>query len=76
MFLTHLNTLLIGHVGQIGRATGPLLFCTLYWWAGREFAYGIGGAGMLGVTTLVFATLRVPPGTEKIAIKQLKVNAE
>ncbi|KIW09332.1 hypothetical protein, variant [Verruconis gallopava] len=50
--------------GQIGRALGPILFCTLYWWAGREFAYAIGSAGMLAVCGLVFGGLRIPPGTE------------
>ncbi|KAL8712772.1 MAG: hypothetical protein Q9220_002980 [cf. Caloplaca sp. 1 TL-2023] len=46
--------------GQVGRALGPLLFCTLYWWAGREVAYAIGGAGMLGVCALVFGGLKAP----------------
>lgn len=48
-------------VGQLGRSLGPLLFCTLYWWAGRKVAYGIGGAGMLGVCALVFGGLQAPP---------------
>ncbi|KAL8987424.1 MAG: hypothetical protein Q9177_003365 [Variospora cf. flavescens] len=46
--------------GQVGRALGPLLFCTLYWWAGRDVAYAIGGAGMLGVVALVFGGLKAP----------------
>ncbi|KAL9005698.1 MAG: hypothetical protein Q9188_001511 [Gyalolechia gomerana] len=46
--------------GQVGRALGPLLFCTLYWWAGRDVAYAIGGAGMLGVSALVFGGLKAP----------------
>ncbi|KAI9743832.1 MAG: hypothetical protein M1818_002566 [Claussenomyces sp. TS43310] len=46
--------------GQIGRATGPLAFCTLYWWAGREVAYFVGGSGMLGVVALIFLGLRAP----------------
>jgi len=50
--------------GQIGRALGPILFCTLYWWAGREIAYNVGSAGMVAVASLVFAALKVPPGTE------------
>ncbi|KAF2095032.1 MFS general substrate transporter [Rhizodiscina lignyota] len=50
--------------GQVGRALGPLIFCTLYWWAGRETAYAIGGAGMMAVAGLVFGGLKVPPGTE------------
>ncbi|KAL8850186.1 MAG: hypothetical protein Q9221_004872 [Calogaya cf. arnoldii] len=47
--------------GQAGRALGPLLFCSLYWWAGREVAYAIGAAGMLGVSGLVFGALKAPP---------------
>jgi hypothetical protein len=42
---------------------GPLIFCTLYWWAGREFAYAVGGAGMFGVCALVFGTLKMPKGS-------------
>ncbi|KAI9744974.1 MAG: COPII coat Sec23p-Sfb3p heterodimer component, partial [Chaenotheca gracillima] len=34
--------------GQVGRALGPLTFCSLYWWAGRETTYQVGGLGMLG----------------------------
>jgi hypothetical protein len=45
----------------MGRALGPLSFCTLYWWAGRDVAYMVGGLGMLAVCTLVFAGLRAPP---------------
>ncbi|KAH0548170.1 hypothetical protein GP486_008108 [Trichoglossum hirsutum] len=55
--------------GQVGRATGPLIFCTLYWWAGREVAYITGGVGMLGVCGLVFGALRAPPGTDRKAPK-------
>ncbi|KKY18565.1 putative sugar transporter conserved site [Diplodia seriata] len=50
--------------GQIGRSLGPLIFCSLYWWAGREFAYAVGGAGMVGVCGLVLGALKMPPGTE------------
>ncbi|KAL8920584.1 MAG: hypothetical protein Q9172_004440 [Xanthocarpia lactea] len=49
--------------GQVGRALGPLVFCTLYWWAGRDVAYAIGAAGMLGVSGLVFGALKAPPVT-------------
>lgn len=52
--------------GQVGRALGPLLFCTLYWWAGRDVAYAAGGAGMLGVCALVFGGLKAPPGTSSV----------
>lgn len=47
--------------GQFGRAIGPLLFCTLFWWAGREVAYTVGGTCMLGVAALVFGVLKNPP---------------
>ncbi|KAF2142781.1 uncharacterized protein K452DRAFT_307700 [Aplosporella prunicola CBS 121167] len=50
--------------GQAGRSLGPLIFCSLYWWAGREFAYAVGGAGMVGVCALVLTALKAPPGTE------------
>jgi predicted MFS family arabinose efflux permease len=46
--------------GQAGRALGPLIFCTLYWWAGRNVAYMIGGTGMVGVVALVYGGLRSP----------------
>lgn len=46
--------------GQIGRTLGPLSFCTLYWWAGRDVAYAVGATGMLGVAALVFVGLRKP----------------
>ncbi|PSN71606.1 MFS general substrate transporter [Corynespora cassiicola Philippines] len=52
--------------GQAGRSLGPLIFCTLYWWAGREVAYATGAAGMIAVCALVFGGLKVPPGTEKV----------
>ncbi|KAL1304489.1 hypothetical protein AAFC00_003479 [Neodothiora populina] len=46
--------------GQIGRTLGPLGFCTLYWWAGRDTAYTVGAAGMLGVAGLAFGLLKKP----------------
>jgi predicted MFS family arabinose efflux permease len=48
--------------GQVGRAVGPLLFCTLYWWAGRDMAYFTGAAGMFGVCALVLGSLKNPVG--------------
>ncbi|MCJ1430329.1 hypothetical protein MMC29_008247 [Sticta canariensis] len=54
--------------GQMGRSCGPLLFCTLYWWAGRDVAYTVGGAGMLGVCALVFGGLKAPPKSLSQAI--------
>lgn len=46
--------------GQIGRTLGPLGFCTLYWWAGRDTAYTVGAAGMVGVAGLAFGALKKP----------------
>lgn len=63
----------LGHFrawGQIGRALGPLVFCTLYWWAGRTRAYVIGGSGMLGVLSIVLAALSTP--TARSSAKDVK----
>jgi hypothetical protein len=46
--------------GQFGRALGPVVFCSLFWWAGRQTAYVVGGSTMLGVSALVFTTLQAP----------------
>ncbi|KIW99384.1 uncharacterized protein Z518_11372 [Rhinocladiella mackenziei CBS 650.93] len=46
--------------GQLGRALGPIVFCSLFWWAGRETAYVVGGSGMLFVTGLVMTVLKTP----------------
>ncbi|KAL7621448.1 hypothetical protein AAE478_008770 [Parahypoxylon ruwenzoriense] len=51
--------------GQLGRGLGPVLFTSVYWWAGREVAYGAGALGILGVTLLAFAGLKSPPGSVK-----------
>ena len=59
--------------GQLGRGIGPLLFTSVYWWAGREVAYTIGGMGVLAVSMVVFFGLRTPKGTEKMKIKDVKV---
>lgn len=48
--------------GQFGRALGPLMFCSLYWWAGRQTAYVVGGSGMVAVCGLVFGGLKAPKG--------------
>lgn len=49
-----------GAIGQVGRSLGPLIFCSLYWWAGRDVAYAIGGMGMVGVCAVVFGALKAP----------------
>lgn len=46
--------------GQAGRAAGPILFCTLFWWAGRVAAYNVGGVAMCVVTLGVFTLLKSP----------------
>lgn len=60
--------------GQIGRALGPLIFCSLYWWAGRNTAYLIGGSGMVAVCGLVFGGLKPPKGLEVKSRKAMKAN--
>jgi hypothetical protein len=62
--------------GQIGRATGPVAFCTLYWWAGREVAYAVGGVGMCFVASLVWLGLRTPVGQERAKIGDVKSGGE
>jgi len=59
--------------GQLGRGIGPLLFTSVYWWAGREIAYTIGGMGVLAVSLIVFFGLKTPRGTEGRKIKDVKV---
>ncbi|KAA8647494.1 hypothetical protein EYZ11_004386 [Aspergillus tanneri] len=46
--------------GQVGRAIGPMLFCSLFWWVGREVAYTTGGVIMLAVCGVVFTSLSRP----------------
>lgn len=46
--------------GQVGRAIGPVLFCSLFWWAGREVAYVTGGFAMAAVCMVVFGLLKSP----------------
>ncbi|KAI1433551.1 major facilitator superfamily domain-containing protein [Xylaria sp. CBS 124048] len=51
--------------GQLGRGLGPILFTSVYWWAGRELAYAMGSVGLLAVSVIVFTGLRSPPGSMK-----------
>ncbi|KAK2735292.1 hypothetical protein FQN57_001187 [Myotisia sp. PD_48] len=46
--------------GQAGRAAGPILFCTLFWWGGREIAYTTGAVSILGVCMIAFGLLKSP----------------
>ncbi|KAI0476565.1 MFS general substrate transporter [Xylariaceae sp. FL0804] len=61
--------------GQLGRGLGPLLFTSVYWWAGRDVAYNMGSVGIAAVAALVFAGLRAPPGSvqqKKGAVQEKK----
>ncbi|KAK3363492.1 major facilitator superfamily domain-containing protein [Lasiosphaeria hispida] len=49
--------------GQLGRGLGPVLFTSVYWWAGREVAYGMGATGIAAVSLLVFFGLKTPVGS-------------
>lgn len=51
--------------GQLGRALGPIIFCSLFWWAGREKAYTVGGTTMLVVTVIVLTQLKSPDHSKK-----------
>jgi predicted MFS family arabinose efflux permease len=51
--------------GQLGRGIGPVLFTSVYWWAGREYAYAMGATGMAVVTAAVLGGLKAPKGAEK-----------
>lgn len=62
--------------GQLGRGIGPILFTSVYWWAGREVAYTIGGMGVLAVSTIVFFGLKTPGGAEGKKIKDVKSEVE
>jgi predicted MFS family arabinose efflux permease len=57
--------------GQVGRAAGPLIFCTLYWWAGRTVAYEVGAVGMAAVLVVVAVALKNPPIPEKEKVKKV-----
>lgn len=45
---------------QLGRGLGPVLFTSVYWWAGREYAYRLGATGIAVVTAAVLMGLRTP----------------
>ncbi|KAK5663182.1 hypothetical protein OQA88_6599 [Cercophora sp. LCS_1] len=51
--------------GQLGRGLGPVLFTSVYWWAGRQVAYGMGATGIAAVSLLVLFGLKTPPGAVK-----------
>jgi predicted MFS family arabinose efflux permease len=57
--------------GQLGRGLGPILFTSVYWWAGREYAYNMGATGIAVVAGAAFFGLKTPRGAEK-AVKSGK----
>ncbi|SPQ19648.1 e8913682-b5a7-4378-a062-7101c8ea98f0 [Thermothielavioides terrestris] len=62
--------------GQLGRGLGPVLFTSVYWWAGRETAYAMGALGIAGVATLVLFGLKTPPGSVKHGVGAKTLKAE
>ncbi|KAK0615770.1 major facilitator superfamily domain-containing protein [Bombardia bombarda] len=58
--------------GQLGRGLGPVLFTSVYWWAGREVAYGMGATGIAAVVLLVFFGLKTPPGSVRAKSKSVE----
>jgi MFS family permease len=63
--------------GQMGRGLGPVLFTSVYWWAGREVAYSIGALGISLVTLVALFMLKTPPGSDTSARKSAsKVQAK
>lgn len=59
-------------MGQLGRGLGPILFTSVYWWAGREVAYNMGAAGISVVAVTVLFGLKTPKGAEKAKIAAKK----
>jgi MFS family permease len=59
--------------GQLGRGLGPILFTSVYWWAGREVAYTMGATGIAVVAAAVFGGLKTPKG---MSAKTKKVEAK
>ncbi|KAH7271664.1 major facilitator superfamily domain-containing protein [Fusarium solani] len=62
--------------GQLGRGLGPILFTSVYWWAGREVAYGMGATGVAVVVATVFAGLKTPKGMEEAKGKKTEGKAQ
>ncbi|KAG5982000.1 hypothetical protein E4U55_002434 [Claviceps digitariae] len=58
--------------GQLGRGLGPILFTSVYWWAGREYAYHAGATGIAVVAAAVMMGLKTPAGS----IKAVRMNGK
>ncbi|KAM4064943.1 major facilitator superfamily protein [Hirsutella rhossiliensis] len=50
--------------GQLGRGLGPVLFTSVYWWAGREYAYRLGATGIAVVAVAVMMGLKTPKAAQ------------
>lgn len=57
---------LMRSAGQLGRGLGPILFTSIYWWAGREVAYNVGATGIAAVLAMVMLGLKTPKGTVQV----------
>ncbi|KND88051.1 Major facilitator superfamily domain-containing protein 10 [Tolypocladium ophioglossoides CBS 100239] len=58
--------------GQLGRGLGPILFTSVYWWAGREVAYTMGSTGIVVVAAAAMMGLKSPRGPEKAEVNGKK----
>lgn len=58
--------------GQLGRGLGPILFTSVYWWAGREVAYTMGSTGIAVVAAAAMMGLKTPRGAEKAKVNGKK----
>lgn len=56
--------------GQLGRGLGPVLFTSVYWWAGREYAYMMGAAGIAVVAVAALVGLKMPAASIKAKIEK------
>lgn len=50
--------------GQLGRALGPVVACSLYWFGGPAWCYGLGAVAMTGV--VAFVCMLVPSTKGKV----------
>lgn len=51
--------------GQLGRGLGPILFTSVYWWAGRAYAYNLGATGIAMVSAVALMGLKTPRASVK-----------
>lgn len=58
--------------GQLGRGLGPILFTSVYWWAGREYAYNMGATGIAVVAAAALFGLKTPKASLNKAAVDVK----